>query len=173
MYYGNIKNCDIANGAGVRVTLFVSGCRNHCPGCFQRETWDFCYGSPFTEQTEREIIDMLAPDYIQGLTLLGGEPFEKSNQQALLPFGKRVREIYPNKDIWAYSGFTFEELLDEGSRSYCEETLPLLESIDVLVDGKFEKDKYDISLRFRGSSNQRIIDLPTSLKKGEVVLWRG
>lgn len=173
MYYGNIKNCDIANGAGVRVTLFVSGCTNRCEGCFQKQTWDFNYGSPFTSDTEDEILKMLAPDYIQGLTLLGGEPFEKSNQQALLPFVKRVREIYPNKDIWAYSGFTLEELLDENARCHCEATLPLLNEIDVLVDGKFDINKYDISLRFRGSINQRIIDLPASLKTGSVVLWEG
>ncbi|MBR3750884.1 MAG: anaerobic ribonucleoside-triphosphate reductase activating protein [Clostridia bacterium] len=173
MHYGNIKNCDIANGAGVRVTLFVSGCRNHCPGCFQRETWDFSYGTPFDDAAREQIINMLAPDYIRGLTLLGGEPFEISNQQALLPFVKRVRQIYPDKDIWAYSGFTLEELLDDKARCHCPETLPLLKLIDVLVDGKFEADKYDISLRFRGSSNQRIIDLPATLKKGEVVPWNG
>lgn len=171
MHYGNIKNCDIANGQGVRVTLFVSGCKNRCPDCFQKETWDFSYGAPFDKAVEDEIIKMLAPDYIQGLTLLGGEPFEVSNQQALLPFVKRVRDIYPNKDIWAYSGFTLEQLLDSGARCYCPETAELLKNIDVLVDGRFDKDKYDISLRFRGSSNQRIIDLPASLKKGEVILW--
>ncbi len=173
MYYGNIKNCDIANGAGVRVTLFVSGCTNRCEGCFQKETWDFFYGKPFERDTEDAILKMLEPDYIQGLTLLGGEPFEKSNQQALLPFVKRVRDIYPNKDVWAYSGFTLEQLLDESSRCYCDATLPLLEAIDVLVDGRFDKDKYDISLRFRGSSNQRILDVPASLKAGKAVLWEG
>lgn len=171
MNYGTIKNCDIANGIGVRVTLFVSGCTNCCEGCFQPETWDFNYGEPFTEKTENTILEMLSPDYIRGLTILGGEPFEPQNQEALLPFVKKVKEKLPGKDIWAFSGFTLEELLDENHKKHTAYTNELLSLIDVLVDGRFEQDKKDITLRFRGSSNQRVIDLPTSIKNGTVVLW--
>lgn len=171
MYYGEIKNCDIANGEGVRVSLFVSGCTNRCEHCFQPQTWDFCYGQPFTVQTEDAIIKMLAPDHIDGLTLLGGEPFEPQNQAALLPFVKRVRERFPDKDIWAFSGYTFEELTTPGAHPHCEHTLPLLSLLDVLVDGRYVDALRDITLRFRGSSNQRLIDLPATLKGGTVVLW--
>ncbi len=171
MHYGEIKNCDIANGEGVRVTLFVSGCTNCCEGCFQPQTWDFEYGQPFTAETEDKILEMLAPDYINGLTLLGGEPFEPCNQRALLPFVKRVREVYPKKNIWAFSGFTFEQLRTDGTHSRCEVTDELLENIDVLVDGRFEIEKKNIRLRFRGSENQRILDLPQSLAQGKAVLW--
>ncbi len=172
MYYGQIKNCDIANGEGVRVTLFVSGCTNRCEGCFQPETWDFTYGKPFTAETEQEIISMLAPDYINGLTLLGGEPFEPANQRALVGFVKRVKEIYPNKNIWAFSGFTLEQLLSQSPHPRIEVTDELLSYIDVLVDGKFMLEKKNIRLRFRGSENQRIIDLPKSLKSKNVVFWQ-
>lgn len=171
MHYGQIKNCDIANGEGVRVTLFVSGCTNRCEGCFQPETWDFSYGKPFTSETEEEIINMIKPDYINGLTLLGGEPFEPSNQKALLPFVKRVRETYPNKNIWAFTGFTLDQLLNKEPHPRCETTDELLSLIDVLVDGKFVLSQKNIRLRFRGSENQRIIDLPTTLKTGEITLW--
>ena len=171
MHYGEIKNCDIANGEGVRVSLFVSGCTNRCEHCFQPQTWDFCYGQPFTKEVEDGIIEMLAPDYINGLTLLGGEPFEPQNQAALLPFVQRVRDTYPKKDIWAFSGFTFEELTDPNGRPYCEATMPLLSLIDVLVDGRFVEAKRDISLRFRGSSNQRLIDLPATFANGNIKLW--
>ncbi len=171
MYYGNIKNCDIANGEGVRVTLFVSGCANGCKGCFQPETWAFDYGQPFTEETEEELLALLAPDYINGLTLLGGDPFEPPNQRALLPFVRRVRERYPRKTIWAFTGFTYEALLSDSPRPRCEATDGLLELLDVLVDGPFVERLHDISLRFRGSSNQRIIDLNETRKTGEVVLW--
>ncbi len=171
MNYGQIKNCDIANGEGVRVTLFVSGCTNRCEGCFQPQTWDFCYGQPFTRETEDLIINMLAPDYINGLTLLGGEPFEPQNQRALLPFVKRVKKAYPNKNIWAFSGFTLEQLLESEPHPRCEVTDELLNLIDVLVDGRFELDKKNIRLKFRGSENQRIIALPDTLKTGEVMLW--
>ncbi|MBR5614058.1 MAG: anaerobic ribonucleoside-triphosphate reductase activating protein [Clostridia bacterium] len=171
MNYGQIKNCDIANGEGVRVTLFVSGCTNRCKGCFQPQTWDFCYGQPFTGETEDMIIDMLAPDYINGLTLLGGEPFEPQNQRALLPFVKRVKKAYPNKNIWAFSGFTLEQLLENQPHPRCEVTDELLSLIDVLVDGRFQLDKKNIRLKFRGSENQRIIALPDTLKTGEIVLW--
>ncbi len=173
MNYGEIKNCDIADGQGVRVTLFVSGCTNHCEGCFQPQTWDFDFGKPFTGETENELIDMLAPSYINGLTLLGGEPMEPENQRALLPFVRRVRETYPDKTIWCYSGFTLEELLRDGSHPRCEATDELLSLIDVLVDGKFILAEKDISLRFRGSRNQRVLDLPATLKTGKAVLWDG
>ena len=171
MNYGEIKNCDIANGEGVRVTLFVSGCTNRCQGCFQPQTWDFEYGRPFTAQTEEELLRLLAPDYISGLTLLGGEPFEPQNQQALLPFVRRVRERYPNKTVWAFTGFTLEELLTEGFAKRCAATDQLLSLIDVLVDGRFILAQKNISLRFRGSENQRLLDLPASLQAGHPVLW--
>ena len=170
MNYCNIKNCDIANGTGVRVSLFVSGCRIHCKGCFQKETWDFSYGEEFTKETEDKILEMLAPTYINGLTILGGEPFEEENQRALLPFVKRVRAAYPEKDIWVFSGYTLEELLTEGMRPRCEVTSELLSLIDILVDGRFEEDKKNISLKFRGSENQRIIDLKKSAGTGKIVL---
>ena len=171
MHYGNIKLNDIANGEGVRVSLFVSGCTNHCKECFNPETWNFEYGKPFTPETEQYIIDNLKPDFVNGLTLLGGEPFEPRNQQVLLPFAKRVREMYPNKTIWAYSGFRFDdELLTKGSYPNCEYTLELLKNIDILVDGRFDRDLRDIRLNFRGSSNQRIIDMKASLNQGKVVL---
>lgn len=170
MNYCNIKNCDIANGTGVRVSLFVSGCRNHCKGCFQKETWDFSYGEKFTKETEDKILEMLAPTYINGLTILGGEPFEEENQRALLPFVKRVRAAYPEKDIWVFSGYTLEEMLTEGMRPGCEVTSELLSLIDILVDGRFEEEKKNISLKFRGSENQRIIDLKKSAETGKIVL---
>ena len=173
MYYGEIKNCDIANGIGVRVTLFVSGCTNHCEECFQPQTWAFDYGQPFTAQTEQTLLDMLAPDYIDGLTLLGGEPMEPANQRALLPFLKKVRETYPHKTIWCFTGFTLDEELLKESYARCEVTDEVLSLIDVLVDGRFVKALYDITLRFRGSSNQRLIDLPKTLKSGVVVPWEG
>ena len=170
MYYGEIKKNDLANGEGVRVTLFVSGCTNCCKGCFQPETWDFNYGKPFTEETENEVIKALEPSYINGLTLLGGDPFEPRNQRDLLPFVKRVRATYPNKTIWAFSGFTYEELKKDGSYSRCDETDELLELIDILVDGRFVEELKDISLVFRGSSNQRIIDMNKTRQSGEIVL---
>lgn len=173
MYYGEIKNCDIADGQGVRVTLFVSGCTNCCKGCFQPQTWDFEYGKPFTAETEEHLLKLLAPDFINGLTLLGGEPMEPQNQRALLPFVKKVRETMPHKTVWCYSGFTLDELLTDGSHPRCEVTDELLSLIDVLVDGKFVEELKDISLRFRGSSNQRLIDLNKTREAGKVVLWDG
>ena len=170
MHYGEIKNCDIANGEGVRVTLFVSGCTNHCKNCFQPQTWDFEFGQPFTAETEEQLLAMLQPDYINGLTVLGGEPFEPSNQRALLPFLRRVREQYPKKNIWCFSGFTYEELKTEGSHPRCEVTDEILDQLDVLVDGRFVEELKDISLRFRGSSNQRLIDMKKSREAGELVL---
>lgn len=170
MYYGEIKDCDIANGEGVRVSLFVSGCTNRCEHCFQPQTWAFDYGRPFTKETEDRLLSLLAPSYINGLTLLGGEPFEPDNQRALLPFLRRVRAAYPEKNIWAFSGFTYEELLREGSHPRCEATEELLSLVDVLVDGRFVEALKDISLRFRGSSNQRLIDLNATRRTGELVL---
>ncbi len=170
MHYGEIKKHDIANGEGVRVTLFVSGCTNCCKGCFQPETWDFSYGKPFTQDTENEIIKALEPPYINGLTLLGGDPFEPRNQRDLLPFVKKVRALYPNKTIWAFSGFTYEELKADGSYCRCDETDELLKLIDILVDGRFVEELKDISLVFRGSSNQRIIDLNETRQTGEIVI---
>lgn len=159
MNYGAIKKTDIANGLGVRVSLFVSGCRNHCEGCFQPETWEFSYGRPFTEETEEEIIKALCPSWIQGLSILGGEPMEPENEQALLPLVKRVRKEYPNKDIWIYSGYVYEEL----------KSRELLRYADVLVDGRYEERLRNPSLAFRGSSNQRILDVPESQKTGRAV----
>lgn len=173
MYYGEIKNRDIANGIGVRVTLFVSGCRNHCKNCFQPQTWDFEYGKPFDKETEEYILELLGFDYVSGLTVLGGEPFEPSNQEALLPFLQRVREVFPNKDIWMFTGFTLEELRSEDCRAYTPYTEEILNIIDVLVDGRFVEELKDITLRFRGSKNQRLIDMKETIKKGEVVMWCG
>ena len=170
MFYGNLKKTDIANGSGVRVTLYVSGCTNHCEHCFQPQTWDFAYGEPFTEETEDRLLSLLAPGYINGLTLLGGEPFEPANQRRLLPFVRRVRAAYPEKTVWAFSGFTYEELLREGSHARCEVTDELLGLLDVLVDGRFVEALKDISLRFRGSSNQRLIDLNATRRSGQIRL---
>ena len=172
MNYGEIKNCDIANGEGIRVTLFVSGCTNHCENCFQPQTWDFDYGMPFDKAAADKIIEMLRPDYINGLTLLGGEPFEPRNQRELVPFLHRVRETYPKKTIWAFSGFTLDdELLKDGSYPRCEVTDEMLSLSDVLVDGRYVERLHDISLRFRGSSNQRLIDMNETRKEVKIVLW--
>ena len=171
MYYGEIKNHDIANGIGVRVTLFVSGCTNRCKNCFQPQTWDFSFGKPFTEETEEEILKMLSPAYIHGLTVLGGEPFEPSNQRSLVPFLEKVREQYPQKSIWSFSGFTLEELQTDGSHPRCEVTDRMLSLLDVLVDGRYVDELRNLSLRFRGSSNQRLIDMKATLREGSIVLW--
>ena len=171
MHYGEIKACDVADGPGVRVTLFVSGCTNRCKGCFQPQTWDFAYGEPFDAAAQERVLSLLAPDYVSGLTLLGGEPFEPENQRALLPFIRRVRERCPKKTIWAYSGFTLEEMLSPGAHPCCEATRSLLALLDVLVDGRFVEELRDISLRFRGSRNQRIIDLAATRAQGKLVLW--
>ena len=172
MNYGEIKNFDIANGEGVRVSLFVSGCTHHCKNCFNPETWNFDYGQPFTEETEELILKELAPDYINGLSLLGGEPFEPSNQRALVPFLHRFREACPDKTVWCFTGFTLDnELWREGSHPRCEVTDEMLSLIDVLVDGRYVKALKDISLRFRGSSNQRLIDMKKTLREGKIVLW--
>lgn len=170
MNYGTIKNHDIANGKGVRVSLFVSGCTNRCQGCFQPETWDFNYGEPFTDETRETILKMLEPHYMHGLTVLGGEPFEFSNQKVLAPFLKEVKQHYPDKDIWIYTGFVLDDLLEGGKRNG-PDTASMLENIDVLVDGPFVEDLKDISLAFRGSSNQRILDLQKTLKEGTPVFY--
>ena len=172
MNYGNIKTNDIANGTGVRTSLFVSGCTHYCKGCFNPETWDFSYGEPFTKETEDKIILSLKPDFIRGLTVLGGEPFEKENQKALLPFIKRVKEEFPNKDIWFFSGYLYEELSGKIKNDRCrtECTDKLLSLIDVLVDGEFVEEKKNISLKFRGSENQRLIDLKKTIAQDKVIL---
>ena len=172
MYFSTIKNCDIANGPGVRVSLFVSGCRHHCPGCFNEVAWNFEYGEPFTEQTIEMILDMLKPDYIKGLTLLGGEPFEPQNQPDIVKLLRRVRQAYPQKSIWAFSGYLFERDILAGRLGPMEITKEYLSYLDVLVDGPFIQAQKDLSLRFRGSRNQRLIDVPESLRRGETVLWQ-
>lgn len=172
MYYGNLKKCDIANGIGVRVTLFVSGCTNHCPDCFQPQTWDFDYGKPFTGETKAEIFAELDKPFINGLTVLGGEPFEPRNQRELLPLLREVREKYPDKTIWCFTGFRLDdELLRDGSYPRCEATDGMLACINVLVDGRFVKELKDISLQFRGSRNQRVIDMDRTRETGQVTIW--
>ncbi len=174
MNYCNIKPRDIADGIGVRVTLFVSGCTNHCKNCFQPETWDFSYGDPFTPAVEDHILAELSNSFIDGLTLLGGEPFEPENQRGLLPLLHRVRQELPGKTIWAYSGFTWEQLTgSESCHCRCEVTDEMLSLVDVLVDGRFVEELKDITLRFRGSSNQRLIDVPATLREGHIVSWEG
>lgn len=159
MYYGNIKTYDIADGLGVRVSLFVSGCRNHCENCFNPETWSFTYGKEFTKETEEEIIKELKPMYITGFSLLGGEPFEPENQKELVHFLKRLKEIYPQKDIWCYTGYLLDQDLAVGGSKYTEVTDEMLSYIDILVDGRFIEAQKDITLKFRGSRNQRIFQL--------------
>ena len=169
MYYSEIKNCDIANGTGVRVTLFVSGCRNRCKGCFQPETWDFCHGRPFGKEAQEEILKLLAPGYIAGLTLLGGDPFEEENQAALTGFLRRVKESFPNKNIWAFTGYLYEDLLPAG-RKHTVFTDEMLSYINILVDGPFVEEKKNLIIKFRGSENQRIIDMDRTRKAGKMVL---
>ena len=170
MHYATIKPRDIANGPGVRVSLFVSGCTHHCPGCFNAEAWDFDYGKPFDKAVIDELLTLLEPDYVKGLSLLGGEPFEPQNQMALVGLLRKVRERYPSKTVWCYSGYTLEQLRGE-SRARCEYTDEMLSMIDVLVDGRFVLEKKNIRLRFRGSENQRLIDLNKTRETGEIVLW--
>jgi len=170
MYYGNIKDCDIANGLGIRVSLFVSGCRNHCPGCFSTNTWNFEYGTQFTFETASKLMEMLDRSYINGITILGGEPLEPENQQEVYYIMKLINEKFPQKNIWLYTGFTWEELHDPNSRANTDIINNLLSHVDVLVDGKFINDLKDISLKFRGSSNQRIINVKETLKNKELIL---
>ena len=170
MFYGEIKERDIANGIGVRVSLFVSGCTNRCKGCFNKQTWDFNFGEEYTAETENRIIELLNPDYVTGLTLLGGEPFEPKNQEELLKLTDRVKKEMPNKTIWCYTGFTYEKLKTDGEYCRTEFTDRMLNNIDVLVDGKFVEEKKNIRLKFRGSENQRIIDLNKTRAEKRVVL---
>lgn len=171
MNYATIKKRDIANGVGVRVSLFVSGCTHHCKNCFNKETWDFSYGEKFTEATENLILDYLEPDFVNGLSLLGGEPFEIENQEALTLFLRKVRAKYPQKDVWCYTGYLFDEHLLKESRARGKFTDEMLSYIDVLVDGEYIEEQKDISLQFRGSKNQRVIDVKRSLSSGDIVLW--
>ena len=172
MHYGELKKCDIANGIGVRVTLFVSGCTNHCPDCFQPQTWDFDYGKPFTDETKAEIFAELDKPFINGLTVLGGEPFEPRNQRELLPFVRNFKALYPAKTVWCYSGYTWEQLTGKvPCHARCEVTDELLSLLDVLVDGRFVEAEHDISLRFRGSRNQRVIDMDRTRETGQVTIW--
>jgi anaerobic ribonucleoside-triphosphate reductase activating protein len=172
MYYGELKTCDIANGPGARVSLFVSGCTNHCENCFQPQTWDFRYGRPFTDETGALIFAELDKPYIAGLSLLGGEPFEPENQRTLLPFLQEVRRRYPAKTVWCFTGFRLDdELLADGAYPRCEATDAMLSCIDVLVDGRFTQSLKDISLQFRGSRNQRVIDLKPTLATGKISIW--
>ena len=172
MNYATIKYCDIANGEGVRTSLFVSGCRRHCPNCFNAVAWDFGYGAPFTKEIRNEILESLAPGYINGLSLLGGEPFEPENQKTLVGLLRKVRESYPEKNIWCYTGYLYDEQLLNNSRARCEYTDEMLSMIDVLVDGEFVEALKDIRLVFRGSSNQRVIDVKKSLGQNEIVMWQ-
>ena len=171
MYYATIKNCDIANGPGVRVSLFVSGCTHRCPGCFNEVAWDFHYGEPFTQETIDSILQMLKPAHVKGLTLLGGEPFEPENQPPIVELLRQIKVLYPDKSIWAFSGYLFDKDIVSGRLGPWEITKEYLSYLDVLVDGPCVLAKKDLSLRFRGSSNQRLIDVPASLKENRVVLW--
>ena len=171
MNYATIKFNDIANGLGVRTSLFVSGCTHYCKGCFNSEAWSFDYGKPFTKEVEDQIIASLKNGYVDGLSLLGGEPFEPQNQKALLPFLKRVKSEVPSKNIWCYTGYLFDSELLENSHAKTSDTLEILKLIDVLVDGKFVEELKDISLMFKGSQNQRIIDVKESLKQNKVILY--
>lgn len=171
MNYGQIINVDIANGIGCRTSLFVSGCTHHCKDCFNEVTWDFNYGEPFTKEVEDGIIESLKPSYIEGLTILGGEPMEVRNQAVLRPFLERVKAEVPRATVWIYSGYTWEELMDENNaRCHSEDTLKMLEMTDILVDGRFVAERKDLTLRFRGSDNQRIIDVKETLSEGKLVL---
>jgi anaerobic ribonucleoside-triphosphate reductase activating protein len=171
MNHANLKNCDIANGPGVRVSLFVSGCTHHCKGCFNEVAWDFDYGQPFTQETIDKILEMMKPGYIKGITLLGGEPFEPQNQPALVELLRQIKAVYPEKTIWAFSGYLFDKDILPGKLGDPAVTREFIGYLDVLVDGRFVEEKKNLSLRFRGSSNQRIIHVPSSLETGEIVLW--
>lgn len=170
MNYAEIKYCDIANGEGVRTSLFVSGCTHHCKNCFNKIAWDFNYGKEFTESVEDDILKSCEPDYISGVTLLGGEPFEPENQPRLLEFLKKFKEMYPQKNVWCYSGYTYEELTGKKeSRCFTDKTLDMLNLIDILVDGEYVEELHTLMIRFRGSTNQRLIDLNATRKQGEIV----
>lgn len=178
MNYGNIKYNAVEDGTGIRTVLFVSGCRRHCPGCFQPQTWDFTYGKPFDDEAKQAILSSMEDPFVHGLTLLGGEPFEPENQKELLDFIRTFRERYPmgvphsenGRTIWAYTGYTFEQLLDSECPANTRYTEEMLQNIDVLVDGPYKKEKHTVLHPFRGSSNQRILDLPESLIRESAVL---
>lgn len=171
MNFAKIKYYDVSNGPGVRTSLYVSGCRNHCKNCFNPETWDFSYGEPFSEEVEDKIIQSMQPDYIKGFTLLGGDPFEPENAERLAPFMEKLRKIYPQKSIWCFTGYDFEADLLTGRLGDIDTNMRILHTLDVLVDGKFVEELKDLNLRFRGSSNQRIILVQKSLESDNVILW--
>lgn len=173
MNYANIKYDDIANGPGVRTSLFVSGCTHACKGCFNETAWDFKYGEEFTDETIGDILKSVEPEYISGITILGGEPMEKVNQKGILPLIEEFKKRYPDKSLWIYSGYTYDVDLVPGGRAYFDETKKILSLCDVMVDGEFVQELFDITLRFRGSLNQRIIDVKQSAKEGKIVLWEG
>ena len=172
MNYAEIKTCDVANGPGVRVSLFVSGCTHHCEGCFNKETWDFNFGKPFTDEVIDDIIEYMKPDYIKGITLLGGEPLEQTNQQGLLPLLRKIDHIYPEKNIWCFTGYDFEKDIIGRMMKEWDETKEFMSYIDVLVDGEFMIDKKDLNLVFKGSSNQRTIMVQESLAEGRIIYWQ-
>lgn len=171
MNYANIKYCDIANGQGVRTSLFVSGCTHRCPGCFNEVAWDFSYGDPFDDAVADAVMESLEPSYIAGLTVLGGEPMEPANQAVLAPFLKKVKEAFPQKDVWVYTGDVYEELVDPANPRHTRWTDPMLDCIDVLVDGPFVEDLKDITLRFKGSQNQRVLDVARTREAGRAMPW--
>ena len=175
MYYGAIKKCDIANGEGIRVSLFVSGCRNRCKNCFQPETWAFDFGKPFDSEAEKIILDALENPSVRGLTVLGGEPMEPENQSGILPLLKKVREAYPEKTVWLYTGYTLEHLTEPigANHTVCENTNEILSLVDILVDGRYVDELKNIGLRFRGSENQRIIDMKKTRECKSIVIWDG
>ena len=175
MHYGKIKKCDVANGEGIRTSLFVSGCRNRCEGCFQPETWAFDYGTPFDSAAEEEIFDSMRIPSVRGLTVLGGEPMEPENQRELLTFLRKFKARFPDKTVWLYTGNLYEELTDPtlGSNKCLDITGELLSCVDILVDGRFVKERHRLGLRFRGSENQRIIDMKKTRETGEIVIWEG
>ena len=170
MNYGEIKKVDIANGEGVRVSLFVSGCTHHCKNCFNEATWDFNFGKAYTQETEEYILDLLNHDYIAGLSILGGEPFEFKNQESVAQLVEKAKDLYPQKNIWVYSGYVFEEL-HTGGKMNTPFVDKILKNIDILVDGEFVEEKKNITLKFRGSENQRLINIPETLKSGKVIIW--
>ena len=173
MNYATIKELDVAHGTGVRVSLFVSGCTHHCPECFNSEAWDFNYGSEYTEETEEKIMKLLSRGYIEGFSLLGGEPFEPCNQRVLVKLLEKIKKTYPEKTVWCYTGYLYDEELKKESRARCEVTDRMLDMIDVLVDGRFVVEKKNLNLLFRGSSNQRVIDLNKTRENGTVTIWEG
>ncbi|HAK57798.1 MAG TPA: anaerobic ribonucleoside-triphosphate reductase activating protein [Lachnospiraceae bacterium] len=173
MNYADIKQYDIANGVGVRVSLFVSGCTHACEGCFNKEAWDFNYGKPFTEKEIDDIIEYMKPSYVAGLSLLGGEPMEPSNQEGILPLLRRVHETYPEKNIWMYTGYLFDKDILDRMCKESEVSKEIISYIDILVDGEFILARKNLKINFRGSDNQRIIDVKKSLRAGEIIHWEG